>query len=611
MPPPTPLLALREARLGFGGAPLLDGVTLGIGRGDSVCLVGRNGSGKSTLLKLLAGLVEPDAGERFVQPGTAVAYLPQEVERRAGETVGAHVAAGLGHGGDPDHHRVAAVLDRLSLDPARPLAELSGGEARRAALGRALVGDPDILLLDEPTNHLDLPTIEWLEGELAAFRGGLLTISHDRAFLRRLTRRILWLDRGRIREREIGFAAFEAWAAEVAEAEDVAAHKLERKIAAETHWLRRGVTARRKRNEGRLRRLVGLRKARAERIAAAGRARLALSAAEAGGELVIEAEGISKSFPGPAGPRPIVAGFSTRILRGDRIGVIGANGAGKTTLLRLLTGELAPDSGRVRLGTGIRPLYFDQQRAALDPAATLWRTLAPGGGDSIDVRGQQRHVVAYLREFLFEDRQALMPVASLSGGERARLLLAHLFAQPSNLLVLDEPTNDLDMETLDLLQEVLDDYDGTLLLVSHDRDFLDRLVTSVIAVEGGGRVAESAGGYADYLRQRPAPPGPAPTPRAATPAAASAAPRAARAPRLGYQEQRELAQLPKRLADLGAEIARLEQRLADPGLYGRDPAGFAATGDRLGAARAELDAAELRWLELEEKREAAAADRPG
>jgi ATP-binding cassette subfamily F protein uup len=397
----------------------------------------------------------------------------------------------------------------------------------------------------------------------------------------------------------------------VAEAEDVAAHKLERKIAAETHWLRRGVTARRKRNEGRLRRLVGLRKARAERIAAAGRARLALSAAEAGGELVIEAEGISKSFPGPAGPRPIVAGFSTRILRGDRIGVIGANGAGKTTLLRLLTGELAPDSGRVRLGTGIRPLYFDQQRAALDPAATLWRTLAPGGGDSIDVRGQQRHVVAYLREFLFEDRQALMPVASLSGGERARLLLAHLFAQPSNLLVLDEPTNDLDMETLDLLQEVLDDYDGTLLLVSHDRDFLDRLVTSVIAVEGGGRVAESAGGYADYLRQRPAPPGPAPTPRAATPAAASAAPRAARAPRLGYQEQRELAQLPKRLADLGAEIARLEQRLADPGLYGRDPAGFAATGDRLGAARAELDAAELRWLELEEKREAAAADRPG
>jgi ATP-binding cassette subfamily F protein uup len=610
LPPSTPLLALREARLGFGGAPLLDGVTLGLGRGDSACLVGRNGSGKSTLLKLLAGLVEPDSGERFVQPGTTIAYLPQEIERRAGETVAAHVAAGLGAAGDPDHHRVGAVLDRLSLAPDRPVAELSGGEARRTALARALVGEPDILLLDEPTNHLDLPTIEWLEEMLAGFRGGLLTISHDRAFLRRLTRRILWLDRGRLREREIGFAAFEAWAAEVAEVEEAAGHKLERKIAAETHWLRRGVTARRKRNEGRLRRLVGLRKARAERIAAAGRARLALSAAEAGGELVIEAEGIAKSFPGPDGPRPIVSGFSTRILRGDRIGVIGANGAGKTTLLRLLTGQLAPESGTVRLGTNIRPLYFDQQRATLDPAATLWRTLAPGGGDSIEVRGQQRHVVAYLRDFLFEDRQALMPVGSLSGGERARLLLALLFARPSNLLVLDEPTNDLDMETLDLLQEVLDDYDGTLLLVSHDRDFLDRLVTSVIAVEGGGRVAEYAGGYGDYLRQRPPPPAAAAPPRAAATPAAPAR-RTVRAPRLGYQEQRELAQLPQRLADLEAEIARLELRLADPGLYGRDPTGFAATTERLGSARAELEAAELRWLELEEKRESAEAGRPG
>jgi ATP-binding cassette subfamily F protein uup len=607
LPSATPLLALREVRVGFGGAPLLDGISLGLGRGDGACLVGRNGSGKSTLLKSLAGLVEPDSGERFVQPGMRIAYLPQEIERRAGETVGSHVAAGLGPGGDPGHHRVGSVLDRLSLDPARPVAELSGGESRRTALARALVGEPDILLLDEPTNHLDLPTIEWLENELAAFRGGLLTISHDRAFLRRLTRRILWLDRGRIREREIGFDQFEAWAAEAAEAEQAAGHKLERRIAAETHWLRRGVTARRKRNEGRLRRLIGLRKARAERIAAAGRARLALPAAEAGGELVIEADAIGKSFPGPDGTRPIVSGFSTRILRGDRIGVIGANGAGKTTLLRLLTGELAPDSGTVRLGTGIRPLYFDQQRATLDPAATLWRTLAPDGGDSIEVRGRQRHVVAYLREFLFDDRQALMPVGSLSGGERARLLLARLFARPSNLLVLDEPTNDLDMETLDLLQEVLDEYDGTLLLVSHDRDFLDRLVTSVIAVEGGGRVAEYAGGHVDYLRQRPPPPALVAAPRAAAPAPGR---RPARAPRLGYQEQRELAQLPQRLADLGGEVARLEERLSDAGLYGRDPAGFSVATERLDAARAELEAAELRWLELEEKREAAVAERP-
>jgi ATP-binding cassette subfamily F protein uup len=603
MPPSPPLLALRDARLGFGGRPLFDGLSLALGRGERACLVGRNGSGKSTLLKVLAGLVDLDGGVRFHQPGTAIAYLPQDSQGPAGETVAAHIAGGLPEGGDPADYRVQALLDRLSLAGARPFGELSGGEARRGALARALVGAPDMLLLDEPTNHLDLPTIEWLESELAEFRGGLLTISHDRAFLRRLTRRTLWLERGRVRELDEGFAAFDAWAATILEQDEQAAHKLDRRIADETHWLRRGVTARRKRNEGRLRRLVALRQAKATRLRASGAARLALSAAEAGGELAIEAEHLAKGFDGPAGRRTIVADFSTRILRGDRIGIIGANGAGKTTLLRLMTGELPPDAGRVRLGSGLQPLYFDQRRASLDPTASLWRTLAPGGGDSLMVRGVQRHVVAYLRDFLFDDSQALMPVGSLSGGERARLLLAQLFARPSNLLVLDEPTNDLDMETLDLLQEVLGDYDGTLLLVSHDRDFLDRLVTSVIAVEGDGGIVETAGGYADHRRQRP----PAPPPKQAAPRAAPVAPTPRRESRtrLGYQEQRELASLPARLAELGAEIARLEASLADAGFYGRDRAGFDASVKRVAAARGELEAAELRWLELEEKRDLA------
>ncbi|MDF2766167.1 MAG: elongation factor 3 [Rhodospirillales bacterium] len=593
----APLVALAGARISFGGPPLIDGADIALARGDRACLVGRNGAGKSTLLKALAGEVELDGGARFLQPGARIAYLPQEPRPAAGATVGQHVAAGLRE--DGSEHRVAALLDRLWLDAARPVAGLSGGEARRADLARALVGEPDILLLDEPTNHLDLPTILWLEEELASLSAGILTISHDRAFLARMTRRTFWLDRGRVLMLDRGFPGFEAWAADLAEQEEAAAHRLDKRIEAETRWYNRGITARRKRNEGRRRALDALRRQRRERIKAQGRAKLAAAAAEPGGRLVIEATAISKSFAAPQGARPILRDFSTRILRGDRVGIIGSNGAGKTTLLKILTGQMQPDSGTVRLGTNLEMLFFDQQRESLDPEASLWKTLAPSG-DSVMVKGAPRHVVAYLRDFLFEERQALQPVKSLSGGERSRLLLARLFARPSNLLVMDEPTNDLDLDTLDLLEEVLADYPGTLLLVSHDRDFLDRLVTSVIALEGDGRAAEYPGGYSDYLAQRPAPREPQPRKAPSRPEPVA---RGARKERLSFKEQRELEELPARLNALAAEIADLERRLAERDFYGRDPEGFAAATVRLAAASAERSAAEERWLELEEKRE--------
>jgi ATP-binding cassette subfamily F protein uup len=486
----APVVALAEARISFGGRPLVERADLALDRGERACLVGRNGAGKSTLLKALAGEIELDGGRRFVQPSTRIAYLPQEPRPAAGATVAGHVAANLA---DAAQHRMSALLDRLSLDGARRVAELSGGEARRADLARALVGEPDILLLDEPTNHLDLPTILWLEEELASLSAGLLMISHDRAFLARLTRRTFWLDRGRVLTLDEGFSAFEAWAETLAEQEEAAAHRLDKRIEAETRWYNRGITARRKRNEGRRRALQALRRQRRESIRSQGRAKLSAAAAEPGGRLVIEAEGISKSFETPHGPRAILSGFSTRILRGDRVGIIGPNGVGKTTLLNILTGQMPPDSGAVRLGTNLETLLFDQKRESLDPELSLWKTLAPSG-DSVMVDGEPRHVVAYLRDFLFEERQALQPVKSVSGGERSRLLLARLFARPSNLIVMDEPTNDLDLDTLDLLEEVLAEYPGTLLPVSHDRDFLHRLGTSESALEGNRLTAEYPGG---------------------------------------------------------------------------------------------------------------------
>ena len=593
----APLVALAGARITFGGRPLIEDADIALGRGERACLVGHNGAGKSTLLKALAGEVELDGGNRFIQPGTRVSYLPQEPRPAPGATVGAHVA-GL-HPDQHAEHRIEALLERLALDPVRPFADLSGGEARRADLARALIGEPDILLLDEPTNHLDLARIEWLEEELAEHPAGILTVSHDRAFLNRLARRTWWIDRGRLRMLDRGFAGFEEWAEELLEQEAAAAHRLDKRIEAETRWYNRGITARRKRNEGRRRALDALRRERSQRLRPQGRARLAASAAEASGRLAVEAESVAKTFSAADGPRRILRGFSSRILRGDRVGIIGPNGAGKTTLLKILTGQMAPDEGSVRLGTNLQILFFDQTRESLDPEASLWKALAPSG-DSVIVKGEPRHVVAYLRDFLFEERQALQPVKSLSGGERSRLLLARLFARPSNLLVMDEPTNDLDLDTLDLLEEVLANYPGTLLLVSHDRDFLDRLVTSVIALEGDGRAAEYAGGYSDYLRQRPAPPAP---PLRTAALRSEAAPRGPRKERLSFNEQRELESLPARLDALSAEIAELEHRLAKPDFYGRDPQGFAAASARLAAAAAERSAAEERWLLLEEKRE--------
>ena len=478
MPPPA--LLLQDIHLTFGTAPLLAGAGLAVAAGDRVCLVGRNGSGKSTLLRIAAGLVQPDAGRRFAQPGATIRYLPQEPDFSGFATALAYVEAGLVGDADADHHRARYLLEQLGLTGRENPATLSGGEARRAALARTLAPAPDILLLDEPTNHLDLPGIEWLERELAAMRAGIVLVSHDRRLLERLSRSTVWLDRGITRTLDQGFAAFEPWRDAVLEQEASERHKLGRKIAMEEDWLRYGVTARRKRNQKRLADLHALRKRRKEQRAAVGKVRLEAAQAELSGRLVIAAEAVEKSF----GERTIVRGFSTRILRGDRVGIVGANGAGKTTLLNLLTGALPPDAGEVRLGTGLAQVTLDQRRDSLDPAQTLGQALTGGQGDTVTVGGQTRHVVSYMKDFLFGPEQANTPVGVLSGGERGRLTLARAFARPSNLLVLDEPTNDLDLETLDLLQERLAEYPGTVLLVSHDRDFLDRVVTSVIAAEG-------------------------------------------------------------------------------------------------------------------------------
>jgi ATP-binding cassette subfamily F protein uup len=596
----APLVQLKDIALTFGGTPLLIGVELSVSAGERVCLVGRNGSGKSTLLKIAAGIIEPDRGTRFVQPGATIRYLPQEPEFAGAATVLDYVEAGLGPG--DDHHRASALLGELGLTGTEDPAQLSGGEARRAAIARVLAPRPDILLLDEPTNHLDLPTIEWLERTLDQMRAALVVISHDRRFLANLTRSTVWLDRGATRRIERGFAAFEAWRDEALAEEETAQHKLDRKIVAEEHWLRYGVTARRKRNIRRLGALQALRQARRDYRASAGTASLAAAEADKSGALVIEADRISKSF----GDRPIVVDFTTRIRRGDRIGIVGPNGTGKTTLIHLLTGALAPDAGTVRLGANLASVTLDQGRESLDPTATVVETLTGGRGDTVAVGGERRHVIGYMKDFLFAPEQARTPLSVLSGGERGRLMLARALAQPSNLLVLDEPTNDLDLETLDVLEEMLGDYAGTILLISHDRDFLDRVVNAVIVPEGGGRWAEYAGGYTDMLAQRgediareavgkPARPREAKAP-------SPSEPRMARR-RLSFNEKYALETLPGEIAALQHTIRSAQQKLADPGLYARDRKAFEEISAALVAAQDELSAAEDKWLELEILRE--------
>jgi ATP-binding cassette subfamily F protein uup len=597
---PSPSLLLRDVDLTFSALPLLAGAGLTVAAGDRICLVGRNGSGKSTLLRIAAGLIEPDAGECFVQPGTRVSYLPQEPDLSGFATTLAYVEAGFGVEAT-DRHRALYLLKELGLTGAEDPAALSGGEARRAALARALAPLPDILLLDEPTNHLDLPGIEWLERELTAMRAGMVLISHDRRLLDRLSRMTVWLDRGVTRTLDEGFAGFEAWRDAILEQEDRDQHKLGRKIAMEEDWLRYGVTARRTRNQRRLADLHALRRQRKEHQHAAGSVRLEAAQADLSGRLVAEAVGIWKSYDG----RAIVRDFSTRIMRGDRVGIVGANGAGKTTLLNMLIGVSPPDSGEVRLGTNLAAMVLDQRRETLDPAQTLASSLTDGAGDTLSVAGQNRHVVGYMKDFLFRPEQARTPVGALSGGERARLILARAFARPSNLLVLDEPTNDLDMETLDLLQERLAEYPGTVLLVSHDRDFLDRVVTSVIASEGRGRWVEYAGGYSDMLAQRPASPG-ALRPAADRPpqrAARPTPPASSRSRRMSYSDQRALKTLPARIASLQARVEGLNGELANSGLYARDPDRFSTVTAALATAHDELTAAEDHWLTLEMQRE--------
>jgi ABC transport system ATP-binding/permease protein len=598
----APLLQLTGIALTFGGAPLLEDVDLMVSAGERVCLVGRNGSGKSTLLKIAAGLIEPDGGTVVRKPDATIRYLPQEPDFFAFADVAGYVEAGLG----PNDDRNAAryLLEQVGLRGDENPAALSGGEARRAALVRALAPAPDILLLDEPTNHLDLPAIEWLEAELGARRGALVLISHDRRFLTNLSRATVWLDRGKARRIERGFASFEAWRDDVLAEEERELHKLDRKIVAEEHWMRYGVTARRKRNVRRVAELQALRETRRDARRAAGSVAMSAAEAERSGALVIEAKDISKSF----GAGPVVADFSIRIQRGDRVGIVGPNGTGKTTLVRLLTGALAPDGGTVRLGANLAMATLDQRRESLNPDWTVSEALTGGRGDTVMIGGKPKHVVGYMRDFLFAPEQARTPLRVLSGGERGRLMLARSLAKPSNVLMLDEPTNDLDLETLDVLEEMLGDYAGTVLLISHDRDFLDRVVDTVIVPENNGKWLVYAGGYSDMLAQRdedvrrksvksgekavaktPAAPADYSKPRAA----------ATSKRKLSFNEKHALETLPGKIAALEAEIKQLQTVLGDTTLYARDRAAFDRASAAMTAKQAELAAAEERWLELE------------
>ncbi|HEX8308882.1 MAG TPA: ATP-binding cassette domain-containing protein [Allosphingosinicella sp.] len=587
----APVLAFENLGLIQGSGWLFRGIDLFVGARDRLALIGRNGAGKTTLLKCLGGLIDTDEGRRTIQPGTKVILLEQDPKVDRFETLREFALDGPD---GPAAHEVDSIADQLGIDLDRPAATASGGERRRAAIARALAQGPDVLLLDEPTNHLDLAAIEWLEDWLSRYAGAFIAISHDRTFLKRLTRSSLWLERGSLRRAEIGFGGFDAWTEAVYAEEARAAEKLDARLKLELHWLQRGVTARRKRNQGRLAKLGEMRAARAAMLGPAGAAKLGLENNDAKTKMVIDAQKVAKSF----GERTVIRDFTLRIQRGDRIGVVGANGAGKTTLLRLLTGELDPDEGTIARAKTLEGIMIDQQRRLLDPDKKV-RDILADGGDWIEVRGVKKHVQGYLKEFLFEPTLVDAKIATLSGGERSRLLLAREFARRSNLLVLDEPTNDLDLETLDLLQEVIADYDGTVLIVSHDRDFLDRTVTITLGLDGSGKVDIVAGGYEDWQKRR--------EPAAA--AKPSAAPKAVQAPpkvqtKLTYKDQRDYDLLPGRIEVIEAQIARDEEALHDPDLYARDPDRFAALTAAIDKARGERDAAEERWLELAERLEA-------
>jgi ATP-binding cassette subfamily F protein uup len=595
-----PLLQLKDIALTFGGTPLLSGVELSVSTGERVALVGRNGSGKSTLLKIAAGQTKPDRGSVFMQPGAVVRYLPQEPDFSGFASTLAYVEAGLGP--SDDIHLAGHLLDQLGLTGQEDPAHLSGGEARRASLARVLAPSPDILLLDEPTNHLDLAAIEWLEQDLNSRRTALVLISHDRRFLSSLSRSTVWLDRGYTRRVDRGFAHFEEWRDMLLAEEEREQHKLDRKIVAEEHWMRYGVTGRRKRNMLRVGKLQALREQRRTYRASAGNATITAGSATPSGALVIEAVGIGKRY----GDIPIVRDFSIRIQRGDRIGIVGPNGSGKTTLINLLTGTLPPDAGSVRLGSNLAIATLDQHRDSLDPDVTVTEALTGGRGDTVMVNGQAKHVVSYMKDFLFTSEQARTPLGKLSGGERGRLMLAQVLAKPSNLLILDEPTNDLDMETLDVLEDVLGDYPGTVLLVSHDRDFLDRLVSGVIVPEGNGLWTEYAGGYTDMLAQRGASPSrdrPKEPQKTAQKSVSNIAEPPAAKRRMSFKDKHALDTLPKTIAALESEADALRAKLDDPGFYARDRAAFESTTAALGKLQHDIAAAEEQWLELEILRE--------
>lgn len=597
----APILNLQNISYTLGGRPLLDGATLSVQPGERLCLVGRNGSGKSTLLRIAAGELEADSGERFLQPGLKVHYLPQEPDLSVWDTVFDYVTADLD---ETTHYRARAMLSELGMSGNEKCASLSGGEARRSALARALATEPDLLLLDEPTNHLDLPCIAWLERELLASGAGMIIISHDRRFLETLCKAVIWLDQGSTQRLDASFAHFESWRDEQIELAERAAHKLDRQIAREEDWMRYGVTARRKRNVRRVAELAALRAERRD-VASRQRGTLKLEASEAENtsKIVMAAEAISWAYP----ERPLISDLTLKVTKGDRLGICGANGAGKTTLLRLLIGDMEPQTGEIKRSPSIQMVTLNQQRSALDGNQSVANFLTDGHGEMVQVGTEKRHVIGYMKDFLFRPEQARTPVSHLSGGERGRLALAAALARPSNLLVLDEPTNDLDLETLDLLQDMLGDYAGTVLLVSHDRDFLDRLATSTLVAEGNGRWIEYAGGYSDMLAQRR---GQLPAERqqkdtTSSPDAKSSPPSRPEKSvvKLSYKEQRELDQLPEKLEKLEKDATLCRKALADPELYTRDPVRFEKITAALAETEQKLSLAEERWVELESKRE--------